>query len=276
MNLRHPLALQRLRLHTPTINMAGMLLCVFTTLAVLLSVSRDQSGAMVVEVTSAFNGELRDHGRSQLAALAASFREANAAVDDRVTKSRRGVHIPGISRRDDHSPATLQNEEAERFSNEKLRPKDINGPLFSHLMTELQRYCTVSPTDELGGQLALDLHSQIPQTQNSVRHSIERILKTCLTTKDSTRPLSAEFEVIVWASTPATEALAAASLEAFTLEQSLSRSLGAQSDAGISMRSSGRIWTRSHSPRPLATVVVRAAKRQTPSDLSRSPSRSGI
>lgn len=258
-------ASQRSPFHATTINLAGMLLCVFTTLAVLLSVSRDQSGATTSELTTAFNGALRDHGRNDVAVIAASFRRAAVApVNGREDKSRSGVNARLNLDRNDHFSAVSAEEEEGLFSTEKLRPTDVNGPVFSHLMTELQRYCNISPAEELGGQLALDLHSQIPQSEDFVRNAIGKILKTCRKDNDSIGLSPAEFEVIVWASTPATEALAAAAQEAFQLEQSLERSLKAQSDAAITLSSSGRIWTRPESPRPLATVVVRAANRPRP------------
>jgi hypothetical protein len=163
----------------------------------------------------------------------------------------------------DRNVVAMESEEEEQgqFADEKLLPTDVNGPVFLHLMTELQRYCQVSPAQDLGGQLALDLHSQIPQSRDSVRNAVERILKTCRNDTSSAGQSPAEFEVIFWASTPATDALAAASQEAFAFEQSLEKSLKAQSSAEIAIRSSGRIWTRPNSPRPLATVVVRSAKR---------------
>ena len=261
MNCRLTPAAQRSPFHATTINMAGMLLCVFTTLAVLLSASRDQSGAAIAEVTTAFNGALRDHGRNDIAVVAASFRQAAVSpIDSRADTSRSGVNAPRIRERDDQSLVTSEEEEAGLFSREKLSPIDVNGPVFSHLMTELQRYYQVLPAVELGGQLALDLHSQIPQSKDTVRNSIERILKTCGETLHSAGQSPAEFEVIVWASTPATDALAAASQEAFDLQQSMGESLKAQSDDAIRVSSSGRIWTRPNSPRPLVTVIVRAAK----------------
>ena len=262
MNCRLTPASQRSLFHATTINLAGMLLCVFTTLAVLVSVSRDQSGATVAEVTTAFNVSLRDHGRNDVAVIAASFRQASVTPDDkRADSSRSGVNAPRNMKRDDQSSATSEEEEAGRLPNEKLRPTDVNGPVFSNLMTELQRYCKVSPSVELGGQLALDLHSQVPQSENLVRNAIEKILKTCRKKNVSAGSSPTEFEVIVWASTPATEAMAAASEDAFALEQSLGKSLKAQSDDAITVSSSGRIWTRPQSPRPFATVVVRTAKR---------------
>ena len=259
-------ASERSPFHATTISLAGMMLCLFTTLAVLLSVSRDQSGATIAEVTTAFNVSLRDHGRNDVAVIAASFRQEPGTPDDSLAgKSRSGVNARGISFHNDQSLATSEEEEAGGLSNEKLRPTDVNGPVFSHLMTELQRYCQVSPSVELGGQLALDLHSQIPLSEDFVRKAIEKILRRCCTTDDSTGQLPAEFEVIIWASTPATEALAAASQEAFALEQSLGKSLKAQSASAITISSSGRIWTRPQSPRPLATVVVRSATHTAPS-----------
>lgn len=259
MNGRLTPASQRSPFHATTISLAGMLLCVFTTLAALFNVSRDQSGATISEVTTAFNGALRDHGRNDVAVIAASFRRAAVSpVNGREDESRSDVNVRRNIKRNDQSLSASEEDEVGLFSTEKLRPTDVNGPVFSHLMTELQRYCKISPAEELGGQLALDLHSQIPQSENFVRNAIGKILKTCWKDDDSTDQSPAEFEVIVWASTPATEALAVAAQEAFQLEQTLERSLKAQSDATIALSSSGRIWTRPQSPRPLATVVVRA------------------
>ena len=262
MSCRLTPASQRSPFNATTINLAGMLVCVFTTLAVLMSVSRDQSGATVTEVTTAFNVSLQDHGRNDVAVIAAAFRQAAVAPDDsHEQKSRSDVKARRNIIRNDQSLEISEDEETGLLASEKLRATDINGPVFVHLMTELQRYCKVSPAMELGGQLALDLHSQIPQSEDLVRNAIEKTLKTCCKTNDSSGQLPAEFELIIWASTPATDALAVASQEAFALEQSLGKSLKAQSGDGIRISSSGRIWTRPESPRPLVTVVVRAAKR---------------
>ncbi len=258
-------ASQRSPFRATTISLTGMLLCVLTTLGVLVSVSRDQSGATLVELTSSFSGSLRDHGRNDLAVVATVFRHAAVADEDlRAIKSRSGVSAPRYNSRNDQSSVALAEENAELFSSKQLQPVDVNGPVFLHLMTELQRYCQVSPAEELGGQLALDLHSQISQSEDSIRSTIERILKTCRKSTASILQSPAEFEIIVWASTPATESLAAASEEAFTIEQSLESSFKAQSAPAIVIGSSGRIWTRPQSPRPLATVVVRVAEHSRP------------
>ena len=255
-------ASQRSPFHATTISLLGMLLCLFTTLAVLAVVSRDQSGAALAEVTSSFGGSLRDHGRNDVAVIAAAFRQAAAASEDEHTdKNRSGMNATRNSERKDRSLAVAEEHETGLSAGEKLSPTDVNGPVFSHLMTELQRYCTVSRSEELGGQLFLDLHSQIPQSEGFIRVALEKIVKTCRKTNDSVHQLPAEFEVIIWASTPTTEAMAASSEEALTHELSLEKSLKAQTDSAIKISSSGRIWTRPHSPRPLATVVVRAAKR---------------
>jgi hypothetical protein len=239
-----------------------MLFCVFTTLAVLVSVSSDQSGASLAEVTSSFRGTLQDHGRSDVAMIAAAFRQVAAVPDDeQLDQSYGGVNAPRYIERNDQSIVLPEEEETELFSSEELLPTDVNGPVFSHLMTELQRYCKVSPAEELGGQLALDLHSQIPQSEGSVRVAIEKVLRICRKANDTLHRSPAEFEVIVWASTPATDAMATASEDAFTLEQTLERSFKAQSVPAVTISSSGRIWTHPESPRPLATVIVRAAKR---------------
>jgi hypothetical protein len=268
MNCKLTPASQRSPFHATTINMAGTLLCVFTTLAVLVSISRDQSGATIAEVTNSFNGSLHDHGRNDVAVIAAAFRQAVVTPDhNRADKSRSGVTAPRNIKRIDESWAASEEDETEPSSLEKLRPTDVNGPMFSHLITELQRYCRVSPSVELGGQLALDLHSQIPQSEDFVRNSIARILKTCCKANVTVGQSPAEFEVVVWASTPATDALVAASQEAFAVEQSLAKSWKVQTEGVISVSSSGRIWTRPNSPRPLATVIVRAAKRQAVSDI---------
>ena len=262
MNSRLTPASERSPFYATTISLSGMLLCVFTTLAVLFSASRDQSGAALSVVTNSFNKSLQDLGRNDVAIIAASFRKAASAPDEnRSGTSRSALKSARSIDRNVHAPAASEEEEQGQFPDETLRPTDVNGPVFLHLMTELQRYCHVSRAQNLGGQLALDLHSQIPQSQDSVRNAVERILKTCRNDTRSAGQSPAEFEVIVWASTPATDALAAASQEAFAFEQSLQKSLKAQSTAEIVIRSSGRIWTRPNSPRPLTTVIVRSAKR---------------
>lgn len=262
MNSKLPSASQRSPFHATTINMAGMLLCIFTTLAVLLSVSHDQTGAAVAEVTAAFNGAMRDRGQKDIADVAASFHEAVwASKDEHSRMTSRGGHVSQKIQRSRESSAAAQEEDVTEFPDEKLHPSDVNGPVFSHLVTELQRHYTISPKEELEGQLALDLQSQIPQSDDSVCNAIEKILKTCQMTSHSTRQSTLEFEVIVWASTPATDALAAASQQALSHEKSIERSLKAHFNAGIPVQSSGRIWTDPNSRRPVATVLVRTAKR---------------
>ena len=247
--------------HASTINLAGMLLCVFTTLVVLISVSRDQSGAELSEVTAAFSGALRDHGREDFAVIAASFRhEADAANETPADKSG----IGGIgSRQKPLRAATLtvsEEEESGQFNTDKLSPVDVNGPVFSHLMTELERFCNISRSVEFDGQLALDLHSQSQQSDNAVRSTIQRIFKTCLEATGLTHEQPAELEIVVWASTPDSDALAHATDTAFDLERSLQKSLKANSSKPILLSSSGRIWTRSTSPRPLTTIFIRTAE----------------
>lgn len=255
-------ASQRSPFQSTTISLLGMLFCVFTTLAVLVSVSSDQSGASLAEVTSSFRVSLQDHGRDEMARIASAFRQVAAVPDDEHGNHfHRGMNPPRYIERNDLSIAASDTEETGLFSTRKRPPTDVNGPVFAHLMTELQRYCNVSLAEELGGQLALDLHSQIPQTEDSIRAAIERILKMCRKANDTVHRSPAEFEVIVWASTPATDAVAAASKDAFIIEQYLGRSLGNQPIPAIKISSSGRIWTHPETPRPLATVIVRAAKR---------------
>ena len=248
--------------HASTINLAGLLLCVSTTLAVLISVSRDQSGAELAEVTTAFSGSLRDHGREDFAVIAASFRqEADAANENLADQS--GINSI-VSRQKLLRGATLtvpEEEESGRFTTDKLSPVDLNGPVFSHLMTELERFCNISRSVEFDGQLALDLHSQSQQSDNAVRNGIQRILKTCLEARLFSQEQPAELEIVVWASTPASDALAHATDKAFDLERSLQKSLKANSSKPILLSSSGRIWTRSTSPRPLTTIFIRTAKR---------------
>ena len=248
--------------HASTINLAGLLLCVFTTLAVLISVSRDQSGAELSEVTAAFSGALRDHGREDFAVIAASFRrEADAANENLADKSEINSIV---SRQKLLRGATLtvsEEEESGQFTTDKPFPVDVNGPVFSHLMTELERFCNISRSVEFGGQLALDLHSQSQQSDNAVRFAIQRILKTCLEARGFRQEQPAELEIVVWASTPASDALAHATDKAFDLERSLQKSLKANSSKPILLSSSGRIWTRSTSPRPLTTIFIRTAKR---------------
>lgn len=247
--------------HASAINLAGLLLCVFTTLAVLISVSRDQSGAELSEVTAAFRGSLRDHGREDFAVIAAGFRhEADAANEKLADKSG----ISGLVSRQKllrGATLTVSEEEASgQFTTDKPLPVDVNGPVFSHLMTELERFCNISRSVEFGGQLALDLHSQSQQSDSAVRDAVQRILKTCVEAKVLTHEQPAELEIVVWASTPASDALANATDEAFDLEQLLEKSLKANSSGPILLSSSGRIWTRSTSPRPLTTIFIRTAK----------------
>ncbi|MFO1000741.1 MAG: hypothetical protein U0936_10400 [Planctomycetaceae bacterium] len=260
MNCRLIPASQRSPFHATTISLAGMLLCIIMTLAVLVNVSRDPSGAALSDLTSSFNGSLQDHGRDDISHIAAAFHRETMSSDRERIGNTPG---PGNNRRSSQNigerSAVLEEEETGQFSGETHRLTDVNGPVFSHLIAELQRYCQVSLPVELDGQLSLDLHSQIPQSEDSLRSAIGRILKTCLKENPS-RPSLSEFEIIVWAVTPATQALRAASEEAFVLDGAMRKSLKAQPDAGITIRSSGRIWTRPQSPRPLATIVVRAAK----------------
>ncbi len=247
--------------HASAINLAGLLLCVFTTLAVLISVSRDQSGAELSEVTASFRGSLRDHGREDFAVIAAGFRhKADAANEKLADKSG----ISGlVSRQKLFRGATLTVSEEEaswQFTTDKPFPVDVNGPVFSHLMTELERFCNISQSVEFGGQLALDLQSQSQLSDSDVRYAIQRILKTCLEAKVLTHEQPAELEIVVWASTPDSDALAHATDKAFDLEQSLEKSLKANSSGPILLSSSGRIWTRSTSPRPLTTIFIRTAE----------------
>jgi hypothetical protein len=247
--------------HASAINLAGLLLCVFTTLAVLINVSRDQSGTELSEVTAAFRGSLRDHGREDFAVIAAGFRhEADAANEKLADKSG----ISGLVSRQKllrGATLTVSEEEASgQFTTEKPLPVDVNGPVFSHLMTELERFCNISRSVEFGGQLALDLQSQSLQSDSAVRDAIQRILKTCVEAKVLTHEQPAELEIVVWASTPDSDALAHATDNAFDLEQSLEKSLKANSSGPILLSSSGRIWTRSTSPRPLTTIFIRTAK----------------
>jgi hypothetical protein len=127
-------------------------------------------------------------------------------------------------------------------------------------MTELERFCNISRSVEFDGQLALDLHSQSQQSGSAFRSAIQRILKTCLEARGRTHEQPAEVEIVVWASTPDSDSLALATDEAFDLEQSLEKSLKSNSSKPILLSSSGRIWTRSTSPRPLTTIFIRTAK----------------
>ena len=247
--------------HASLINLAGLLLCIFTTLAVLINVSRDQSGAELSEVTAAFSGSLRDHGREDFAVIAAGFRhEADAANEKLAGKSG----ISGIvSRQKLLRGATLtgsEEEESGQFTADKPFPVDVHGPVFSHLMTELERFCNISRSVEFDGQLALDLHSQSQQSDSAVRSAIQRTLKTCLEGNGLIHEQPAELEIVVWASTPASDALANATDKAFDIEQSLKKSLKANSSGPILLTSSGRIWTRPTTSRPLTTIFIRTAK----------------
>lgn len=253
---------QRSPFHSTTINLASVLLCVFTTLAVLTSVAFDQSGAAIAEVTTAFNGSLRDHGRKDVAMIAAAFRQAAQDPGEELAgKSRIVGKASRNTQTNDVSLLTSEDEETRLVLSEETRRMDVNEPVFSNLMTELERYSNVSPSMELAGQLRLELHAQVPQSQEFVLDTMERILAICRTVTAPDRKAPAELEIIVWASTPATDALAEATKKAFVLAQSLQKSLQPDSDGAISLSSSGRIWISPVSPRPLATVVVRISQR---------------
>jgi hypothetical protein len=133
--------------------------------------------------------------------------------------------------------------------------------VFSHLITELERYCNISRSLEFDGQLALDLHCQSQQSDIAIRNAIERTLKTCWKANGPRNEQPSEFEIVIWASTPASDALANATDKAFDLELSLQKSLKANENGRTQLSSSGRIWTRPNSPRPLATILIRTASR---------------
>lgn len=246
--------------HASTMNLAGLLLCVFTTLAVLISVSRDQSGTDLSELTSAFNGSLRDHGREDFAVIAAGFRHATDESTRKLADKSNISNTVSRQRLFRGATRTVQEEDSQQFTTDRALPVDVNGPVFSHLMTELERFCNISRSVEFDGQLALDLHSHSLQSDSAVRDAIERTLKACRKAKGLLHEQPAEFEIVIWASTPATDALAKATEKSFDLEQSLQKSPKVKSSEPLRVSSSGRIWTRPHSPRPVATIFIRTAK----------------
>jgi hypothetical protein len=257
-------ASQRSPLHASTMSLAGTLLCLFTTFAVLIIATHDQSGADLSEVTAAFNGSLHDHGREDLAVIAAGFRQTiHEPTRELAEKSQT---ISSASRQKllrEASPRVPEEDESGQFRTDQKLPVDVNGPVFSHLVTELERYCDISSSVEFDGQLALDLHSQSQQSDIAIRNAIERTLKTCWKANGprNEQPSEFEFEIVIWASTPASDALANATDKAFDLEQSLQKSLKANKTGLTQLSSSGRIWTRPNSPRPLATILIRTASR---------------
>jgi hypothetical protein len=256
-------ASRRSPFHASTTSLAGTLLCLFTTLAVLVIASRDQSGVDLSEVTAAFNGSLRDHGREDFAVIAAGFRQTiDKPSREFAEKSKTisSVSLQKLSR--EANPGVSDEEESGQVRTDRYIPVDVNGPVFSHLVTELERYCNVSRSVEFNGQLALDLHSQSQQSDRAIRNAIERTLKTCLKSNGprNEQPSEFEFEIVIWASTPASDALAHATDKAFDLERSLQKSLKANKNGLTQLSSSGRIWTRPNSPRPLATMLIRTAK----------------
>ena len=253
-------AANRSPFHASIMNLAGLLLCVFTTLAVLINASHDQSGVNLSEVTAAFRGALRDHGREDFAVIAAGFRKSNDEPNRSVDLSQ----ISGNVSRKKVLGATLlklsEEEESGPLPAENSLPVDVNGPVFTHLMTELQRFCSVSRAVEFDGQLALDLQSHSQQSDSSVRDALERVLRTCRTASGRIPMQPAEVEIVMWASMPTTDALSNATEEAFDLEQSLRKFLKADASSPIPLSSSGRLWTRPNSPRPLATIFIRTAR----------------
>ena len=257
-------ASQRSPLHASTMSLAGTLLCLFTTFSVLVIAAHDQSGANLSEVTAAFDGSLQDHGREDFAVIAASFRQAmDEPTTGLVEKSQT---ISSASRQKllrEASPRAYEEDESRQFRTDLQSPVDVNGPVFSHLVTELERYCDISRSVAFDGQLALDLHSQSQQSDIAIRNAIERTLKTCWKANGARneQPSEFEFEIVIWASTPTSDALAHATDRAFDLEQSLQKSLKANKTGLTQFSSSGRIWTRPNSPRPLATILTRTASR---------------
>ena len=247
--------------HASTMSLAGLLLCMFTSLAVLISVSRDQSGANLSEVTAAFNGSLRNHGREDFAVIAAGFRKAtHKPNDDFAEKSKtsrnasRQKLFRGATVMESEEQESGQSPTAQRF------PVDVNEPVFSHLVTELERHCSILRSAEFDGQLAFDLHSQSHQSDSAVRTAIEQMLRTCRKANEQVAEKSTEFEIVVWASTPTSDALANATDKAFDLERSVQKSLKANRRSPTLLSSSGRIWTHPNSARPIATIFVRTAK----------------
>jgi hypothetical protein len=257
-------ASQRSPLHASIMSLTGTLLCLFTTFAALVIATHDQSGADLSEVTTAFNGSLHDHGRKDFAVIAAGFRkEIDEPTRELAEKSKT---ISSASRQKvlrEASPRVSEQEESGQFMTDQHSPVDVNGPVFSHLVTELERYCDISRSVEFDGQLALDLHSQSQQPDTAIRNAIERTLKSCrkANVARNEQPAEFEFEIVIWASTPASDALAHATDKAFDLEQSLQKSLTANASGLTQLSSSGRIWTRPTSPRPLATILIRTASR---------------
>lgn len=253
-------ASQRSPLHTSTMSLAGTLLCLFTTCAVLVIAAHDQSGADLVEVTAAFDGSLRDRGREDFAVITAGFRQTiHEPTKELAEKSQT---ISSASRQKllrEADSRVSEEEEPRQFGTDEDLPVDVNGPVFSNLIAELERYCNISGSVEFDGQLALDLHSQSQQSDSGIRNAIERTLKTCLKANGPRDEQPAEFEIVIWASTPASDALAHATVKAFDLEQSLQKSLKANKTGLTQLTSSGRIWTRPNSPRPLATILIRTA-----------------
>ena len=253
-------ASQRSPLHASTMSLAGTLLCLFTTSAVIVIAAHDQSGADLLEVTAAFNGSLRDHGRDDFAVITAGFRQT---IHEPTTElSGKSQTLSSVSRQKPLHEASRRSpdeDESGQFRTDLQSPVDVNGPVFSHLVTELERYCNISRSLEFDGQLALDLHSQSQQSDIAIRNAIERTLKTCWNANGPRDEQPAEFEIVIWASTPASHSLAHATDKAFDLEQSLQKSLKADKTGLTQLSSSGRIWTRPTSPRPLATILIRTA-----------------
>lgn len=256
-------AAQRSPFQTTAMNLAGLLLCVFTTLAVLINVSHDQSGAALSEVTAAFNGSLHDHGRQDLAVIAAGFREAAAQSASDMSEKNGLRNNESRQKLWREATLTVSNEEERAAWDQRTRQNrasvDVNGLVFSHLMTELERFCRISQSVEFGGQIALDLHSQTPPSDNSIQHAIERTLKTCRKPDGLHHDRPMEFEIVIWASTPASDALGNATQRAFDLEKSLQKFAAGDLSVPILLSSSGRIWTRPNSPRPVATLYIRTA-----------------
>jgi hypothetical protein len=255
-------ASQRSPLNASIMSLTGTLLCLFTTFAVLVIATHDQSGADLSEVTTAFNGSLHDHGRKDFAVIAAGFRKK---IDEPTRElAEKSKTISSASRQKvlrEASPRVSEQEESGQFMTDQHSPVDVHGPVFSHLVTELERYCDISRSVEFDGQLALDLHSQSQQSDIAIRNAIERTLKTCWKANGPRNEQPSEFEIVIWASTPASDALANATDKAFDLELSLQKSLKANENGRTQLSSSGRIWTRPNSPRPLATILIRTASR---------------
>lgn len=246
MTSRFPLTLKPLQLSQSMVSFSGMLLCLFPCTLMLVAAAADQSGARLIGITESFNDALGDlDAKQQL--TSGNIQEKGSSGSNATIKDNTRQEFANSRKNSESFP-----EQGVDETNSPLI--DVNEAAFTHLLSELGRFCKVSDPQHFENEVAFDFVSQAEKTDTEIQQFIAEIICTA---KTQSTLQNWEFELICWAKTPEVTSLTSAVLSAEVIRSEVMQSESVSRITGLRVISSGRVWRSTTMLRPLVTVVVR-------------------